>query len=99
MLFRRIIHIIFVGIFCPFLCIAAQSETSDSATSIMAGPAYSVLLVNDNYIATWLPGEKGNYFGADFEWALTGSKPYISVSAGGHMQGDFGLDGTLNLNN
>ena len=28
-------------------------------------PAYSVLFINDNYIATWLPGEDGHYFGAD----------------------------------
>lgn len=38
---------------------------SDSIESAIEFPAYSVLLVNDNYIATWLPGEKGHYFGAD----------------------------------
>ncbi len=42
-------------------------------------------------------GLGGNYFGADLEWALTGNKPYVSFSAGGHIQGDFGIDGTLNI--
>ncbi len=43
-------------------------------------------------------GLGGNYFGADLEWALHGGKPYVSLTAGGHMQGsDVGIDGTLNL--
>lgn len=42
-------------------------------------------------------GAGGNYFGADLEWAISAGKPHISIAAGGHMQGDFGIDGTINL--
>ncbi len=34
----------------------------------------------------------GNYIGADLEWSLG---KYISLAAGAHHFGDFGLDGTL----
>jgi len=42
-------------------------------------------------------GYGSNYFGADMEWSLISSKPYISLTAGGHIQDEVGIDGTLNL--
>jgi len=42
-------------------------------------------------------GDGGNYFGADLEWLLAGSKPYVSLTTGGHVAGDFTLDLGLNL--
>lgn len=39
----------------------------------------------------------GNYIGADIEYALISDKVAVSLAVGGHMAGDVGLDGTLNL--
>jgi hypothetical protein len=38
-----------------------------------------------------------DYFGADLEWRLLGGKPNISLTTGGHVMGDMGLDLALNI--
>lgn len=38
-----------------------------------------------------------DYFGADLEWRLMSGKPNISLTTGGHVINDFGLDLGLNL--
>jgi hypothetical protein len=38
-----------------------------------------------------------DYFGADLEWRLLAGKPNISLTTGGHIQHDLGLDLGLNL--
>lgn len=40
---------------------------------------------------------RGNYFGADVEWALLRGKPGLSLTTGAHIQEHVGLDFTLNL--
>ena len=38
-----------------------------------------------------------DYFGADLEWKLMSGKPNISLTTGGHVLNDFGLDLALNI--
>lgn len=38
-----------------------------------------------------------DYFGADLEWKLMSGKPSISLTTGGHVMDDFGLDAALNI--
>jgi len=38
-----------------------------------------------------------DYFGADLEWRLMSGKPSISLTTGGHITDDFGLDAGLNI--
>jgi hypothetical protein len=38
-----------------------------------------------------------DYFGADLEWRLMADKPNISLTTGGHVMNDFGLDLGLNI--
>lgn len=42
-------------------------------------------------------GLGGSYIGADLEYALLSEKLAVSLTAGGHMHGDVGFDGTLNI--
>jgi hypothetical protein len=54
------------------------------ASGVDLGMKYGFLKYND-------------YFGADLEWRLMAGRPSISLTTGGHVMGDFGLDLGLNL--
>jgi hypothetical protein len=61
---------LYYSLFFVFFCIqinfAIQPEAAiNKNETIKKEVAFSLALLNDNYIATWKKDEKGNYFGAD----------------------------------
>ena len=56
-----------------------------------------VTSIMDLYLHTRIAGDDLANFGVDLQWALIKGTPALSLSTGGHVGPDIGIDGTLDM--